>query len=111
MRLELPERITDLQLPAVDIMPDLEVPIQTKLYRAMAARLAPGWLEGNRMVNGENKALTYQNAECLFLILANVQEGDTNGLEFFRPTEIGDADGDGCPEGSCDLAGGDQADR
>jgi hypothetical protein len=52
-----------------------------------------GWLSRTH-----EDAYTYQSAECLYLILANIQDGDTNGLEFFRDTEIGDKDGDGMNE-------------
>jgi hypothetical protein len=40
----------------------------------------------------------HQGAECLYLILSGIREGDKGGLEFFKETEIGDVDGDGMPE-------------
>jgi prepilin-type N-terminal cleavage/methylation domain-containing protein len=43
-------------------------------------------------------ANTNQESECLYLILESIQDGDTNGLDFFRESEIGDTDGDGMPE-------------
>jgi len=40
----------------------------------------------------------YEGSECLYMILATIQDGDTNGLDFFREHETGDTDGDGMPE-------------
>jgi len=39
-----------------------------------------------------------QQAECLYLIVSSIQDGDTNALTYFRESEIGDVDGDGMPE-------------
>jgi hypothetical protein len=67
--------------------------------------MATQLVEGNDLNNWSAK---YQGSECLYLILANIQDGDTNGLEFFRETEISDPnpwdankkdlDEDGIPE-------------
>lgn len=43
-------------------------------------------------------ANTNQESECLYMILESIQDGDTNGLDFFRESEIGDTDGDGMLE-------------
>src|SRR5690606_31912666 len=40
----------------------------------------------------------YSNAECLYLILSTIRDGDTTGLDFFSPGEIRDLDGDNVPE-------------
>ncbi|MCH2123223.1 MAG: type II secretion system GspH family protein [Pirellulaceae bacterium] len=40
----------------------------------------------------------HQGAECLYLILAEIREGGSNGLDFFQENEIGDVDGDGMAE-------------
>lgn len=37
-------------------------------------------------------------SECLYLILSSIQDGETNGLDFLLPSEIGDTDQDGIPE-------------
>src|SRR5262249_12587064 len=37
-------------------------------------------------------------SECLYLILSSIQDGETNGLDFLLPSEIGDTDEDGIPE-------------
>ena len=39
-----------------------------------------------------------QQAECLYLILSQMRDGDSSALEFFKETEIGDVDGDGVNE-------------
>jgi hypothetical protein len=41
---------------------------------------------------------TFQGAECLYMILANMQEGGTSAIDFFKSSEIGDVDGDNMPE-------------
>ncbi|WDI40932.1 type II secretion system protein [Bremerella sp. P1] len=38
------------------------------------------------------------DAECLYMILESIQVGETNGLDFFKKSEIGDTDDDGMPE-------------
>ena len=35
----------------------------------------------------------HQHAECLYLILASMRDGNTTGLDFFSEGEIGDAEG------------------
>jgi prepilin-type N-terminal cleavage/methylation domain-containing protein len=40
----------------------------------------------------------YQGAECLYMIIASMQDITGNALDFFQETEIGDKDGDGMPE-------------
>lgn len=40
----------------------------------------------------------YDSAELLYQIVASSNYNGSNGLEFFRPTEIGDLDDDGRPE-------------
>ncbi len=102
MRMEMPERITDLLFsgeqqadysldPAFTIQP---APTATGLtafpslflsYRRRIAT-AGSWTPEN------------QQAECLYMILASIQDGTRNGLDFFKDNEIGDIDGDGMPE-------------
>jgi hypothetical protein len=40
----------------------------------------------------------FEDAECLYLILSQMVDGDRAALEFFREDEIGDIDNDGMPE-------------
>lgn len=80
MRMELPDRKTDV----------VDGPGGSRARPALSAaylrRAVGGWTEAN------------QGAECLYMIVSRIQDGDTNGLEFFRETEIGDTDNDGMPE-------------
>jgi len=39
-----------------------------------------------------------EGAECLYLILSSMRDGDKSALDFFDSTEIGDTDNDGMPE-------------
>lgn len=41
---------------------------------------------------------SFQGAECLYMILANIKQGGTSALDFFKGSEIGDVDGDNMPE-------------
>ncbi|PQO38163.1 type II secretion system protein [Blastopirellula marina] len=40
----------------------------------------------------------HASSECLYMILGSIQDGETNGLDYFKPSEIGDTDGDGMLE-------------
>ncbi len=81
MRMELPDRKTDVTDGPGG---SRARPALSAAYLRRAARTA--WDEPN------------EGAECLYMIVSRIQDGDTNGLEFFRETEIGDTDGDGMPE-------------
>lgn len=106
MRMELPDRKTDLTDQAVVLrQPNAPpgTPLNVALWRTyerrartmLAAAVAPASLP-----SPWHDAWTaeQQGAECLYLILASMQDGDTNGLSYFRESEIGDVDGDGIPE-------------
>ena len=41
---------------------------------------------------------TWEQAECLYLIIASMKDGDKSALDFFTRDEVGDTDGDGVPE-------------
>ena len=91
LRLEMPERITDISdapvlFPGGYVMP---LPATTSTFRRKAmfnASLGNVWTE------------QHQGAECLYLILSVMQDQDSSGLDFFFPSEIGDTDNDGMPE-------------
>lgn len=116
MRMELPDRITD-----VTDTPSLLYPNATNVYAgapAQAVSISPPavWRNYRRRagyqwnlpatntwpqsVLGGSSTWTPENqqAECLYMILATSHEGDESGLDFFAPSEIGDTDGDGMPE-------------
>ncbi len=79
-RMEMPDRLTDvLDDPVV-----IPIPTATRSYRRKiaAAPLAAS-------------TLSYDQAEMLYLIVADIRDGDKSALEFFMNSEIGDVDGDG----------------
>ena len=45
-----------------------------------------------------NWTIAFEGSECLYMILESIQDGETNGLDFFKDSEFGDTDGDGMPE-------------
>ena len=87
MRMELPDRITDVVDDPVTVG---KRPALSEAYKRMVTARAGGfpgtWTEAN------------EGSECLYMILSRIQNGNTNGLEFVRETEIGDTDSDGMPE-------------
>ncbi len=96
MRLELPDRITD-------------VADHPGIIAAQGVSKAPTagpalWLAYNRRAtqltgpNWDRWTTEHQNAECLYLVISRMQIGDSNGLKFFSDNEIGDVDEDGMPE-------------
>ena len=99
MRLEMPDRQADLlgvpeqknqiffvQNPDSTYVWSSRGKGNSSLFLAHKSRLDKRW-SGN-----------FQSAECLYMILASIQDGDTNGLDFFREREKGDVDNDGMPE-------------
>jgi len=96
MRLEFPERRTDVAPNVVGRpkTPGLERPSVWRSYGRRVARLRnnPEWYLADGWTT------QHQGAECLYMILANIREGDRNGLDFFTEDEIGDVDNDRMPE-------------
>lgn len=103
MRMELPDQIEDLAHSSdtrngndIDQVTTLDVnraavvstPSVTRSYRRKIAAAASigSWTN------------EFASAECLYLIISTMRDGDKSVLEFFRPEEIGDTDGDGMPE-------------
>ena len=101
MRMELPDRrsdvfdVTDLSYETVATANMTNAALQRTYYRkALVARggsptnLAPlaGW------------TIQHEGAECLYLIVSSMHDGDKNALDFFMPGEIGDVDDDGMNE-------------
>jgi len=82
MRMEMPDRMTDISSGGSI------APAVWKKYRRMVASATGGSVPGT----------SYQGAECLYMILKTIRDGDTTALEFFRDSEIGDVDDDGLPE-------------
>jgi prepilin-type N-terminal cleavage/methylation domain-containing protein len=88
MRMELPDRVSDVvDGPVTGIPP----PSVWQGYRRRAfAALGAGW--------ATSWTVEHQGSECLYLILASMQDGDKSALDFFTPDEIGDTDADGMKE-------------
>ncbi len=88
MRMELPDRITDVTDPPRVLQdPVTQKPMRPALSRAYLRR-----------ANKTNWTVQYQQSECLYLILSQMREGDFSALEFISENELGDLDGDGMPE-------------
>lgn len=117
MRMELPERKTDILDGSVIISFTFSYTLANSagdpqvFDGTVNSSIAPPsvWREYRRRVanlvsppnfaNGMNQwTEQYQGAECLYLIVASMQDITGNALDFFRETEIGDVDGDGMPE-------------
>ncbi len=85
MRMDFPDRMAD-----VTGSPALGLPrsaLSTAYKRKADNVPAPGgWTPD------------FEGPECLYLILSRIQDGDSNGLEFFHANEFGDIDKDGMPE-------------
>lgn len=79
MRMELPSTKDD-----VNDNPALVK--RTAINRGYQRRAPSGWSD------------TWEGAECLYLIIASIRDGEKSGLDFFTSDEIGDTDGDGVPE-------------
>ena len=111
MRMELPDRKSDLLFPVTESPANLaDKPLFLKsrpaLWRAyirrarqqvighygLAATDVDAWKDDARWTP------LHQHAECLYMILATMRDGDITGLDFFTEGEIGDADNDGMPE-------------
>lgn len=85
MRLEFPDRRSDIdpRAPGYAVTPGRILPSAASTYQR---RIVPTWTD------------QYQSAECLYLILTATREGDGTALDNFKPSEIGDVDGDGMHE-------------
>jgi prepilin-type N-terminal cleavage/methylation domain-containing protein len=79
MRMELPNTRADV----------LDNPVyvaRTAINRGYLRKVPSTWSE------------TWQQAECLYLIVASMRDHDKSALDFFTNDEIGDLDQDGVPE-------------
>ncbi len=88
MRMELPDRITDVLDDPV-VLDVSAVPGVARSYRRT--------YEDN-LATGKTWSPQHQGAECLYMILARTYIGDSNGLQFFTEQELGDVDNDGMLE-------------
>jgi type II secretory pathway pseudopilin PulG len=91
MRLEMPNLKADVVIPPLGSPsnPIFPRPSLSKHYYNTANKLPGGiaaWTE------------QYEGAECLYLIVSAMRDGEDNALDFFTTGEIGDIDGDGMLE-------------
>jgi type II secretory pathway pseudopilin PulG len=102
MRMELPDRKSDvIDGPAeIDPRPPASATDLNAYYLTAAAMqrtyqrkvmVATGGVPANWTENS-------QGAECLYLIVSTMHDGDKNALDFLMPGETGDFDGDGMRE-------------
>lgn len=107
MRMEMPDRKTDIvnsattnpPTPEITVIPGMtQSSLQASYYRS--AVRATG---GNPMAPATHTSLnnwtsTHQGSECLYLILSAMRDGEKGAIEYFSTAEIGDVDGDGMKE-------------
>jgi prepilin-type N-terminal cleavage/methylation domain-containing protein len=108
MRLELPDRISDLcdQTELGDLSDtDLDAinnrnAAKTSLLTTMPSAAASYKRRAQRNIAANGKAWTtaHQGAECLYLIISTMRDGDKSAIDFFDANEIGDVDEDGFKE-------------
>jgi prepilin-type N-terminal cleavage/methylation domain-containing protein len=107
-RMELPDRITDVVDPPANlsfayplIQPPVTMPKPAlqKTYQRLAMRFTNS---ANLSALSNNWTTENEGAECLYLILSAMKDGDKAALDYFDSSEIGDTDnggqGDGMPE-------------
>ncbi|MDX1946997.1 MAG: prepilin-type N-terminal cleavage/methylation domain-containing protein [Pirellulaceae bacterium] len=92
-RAELPDRRTDIVNTTGGVQTTAVLPsapsVQASYYRAVF-RATGG--------NPSTWNQAFQGAECLYLIVATMRDGDKSALDFFSRSEIGDVDDDGMKE-------------
>ncbi len=101
MRMELPDRYTDILSPPViyrygpDPVPSfLPQPPQAWMIQPTATNLS----YRTRLANNPSYTMEFEDAECLYLILNTGLSDDTVAGELINPENVGDADGDGMLE-------------
>jgi len=92
MRIEMPDRMSDVIDAPVSLnsTPALQLRYQRSITNATGAA---NFTAAKSIWTSDN-----ESSECLYMILASIQDGETNGLDFFKQSEIGDTDGDDVPE-------------
>ena len=101
MRLELPDRKSDVLTPPVGFPSSKQRAYQRKAAKLISQRTGMTFPvdDAGRIAELDRQwTRVYDYAECLYLILSQINEDDTPALSFFADNEIGDADGDGMPE-------------
>ncbi|MCA9188601.1 MAG: hypothetical protein KDA99_23395, partial [Planctomycetales bacterium] len=100
MRMELPDRISDLAgtpaalWPGAMPAPSLWLSYRRRADVAIKAKhgATASWTDPTKWTD------SHRGAECLYLIISSIREGDQRGIDFFKDSEIGDIDDDGMLE-------------
>jgi prepilin-type N-terminal cleavage/methylation domain-containing protein len=79
-------------------MPDSQSDILTATGQHAYLRAAPALTKAYRRRALASWDVNNGSAECLYLILAAIRDGDKSALDYFAPSEIGDTDKDGMNE-------------
>ncbi len=107
MRLELPDRKEDVLDPIAEPArgvtflvyggDDVYIP-RPACNREYLRRVANLVQPANLTAGAAKWTEVYQDAECLYMIIASMQDIAGNGLDFLHEGEVGDLDEDGMPE-------------
>ncbi len=111
MRMEMPDRITDLSNPRVTLTfrdnngnfrGAAQLHVEPRVWRAYQRKclriLGQDPSKPLGTPNWSNWTPQFQGAECLYLILSELRDGDASVLSYFRDTEMTDVDNDGMLE-------------
>jgi prepilin-type N-terminal cleavage/methylation domain-containing protein len=98
-RLEMPDRLTDILDNPVSPVHAVQDPNVPAIGRQPRPALSNAY---RRKLHAVSATFTfnssYEQAECLYLILSEMRDGDRPALDFFLSSEVGDVDGDGLYE-------------
>jgi hypothetical protein len=98
----MPERLTDILDPPVQPAYAIQDPlVHPTPAQAMAPQPTPALTMAYRRrmaATGAAGNASYDQAECLYLIIAEMRDGERSAIDFFLTSEIGDVDGDGANE-------------
>ena len=96
MRLELPDRVTDV---ATDPVSGVSLPTIARGYRRKCFIILGPDPSNPSKPNYSQWSTSHEGSECLFLILTAMNEdGSSAASDSLAPSETGDTDGDGMPE-------------
>ena len=99
MRMEMPERWSDIISPAAGTQPDPDGTVAIHDFdgnqRTSICRPALSMIYAHRYLNAAVPTAEYGPAECLYMLISM---GMPESMEQFHQSEIGDFDGDGYPE-------------
>lgn len=104
MRLELPERKSDI-FKLIPNPPPPPPPPPPPSFLTSTPTLTKAYWRQYSSTHGNDPSgefdqwsVQFQGAECLYLIVSQIREGDKRATESFAADEIGDVDNDGMPE-------------